>query len=125
MGTLFDPQYPPKNRVATVRSPLDLEIEDAQRKHSFDPNGLVLAVFQNQLELGPAVQASDLSGAPGYLYRAEDVEIALTIEEIRRLVLRALTPEEYFKLRTRYGVFFEIHDDFYDSLSGAACQPKA
>ena len=96
----------------------------------FDPNRLIAAVFNDKLfsELGepiPAeVKGSVLSGRAGYRYSDSDVDMILERDELDRFIRCDLTPEEYFKLRDTYGIFFMIHDDFYDEETGEALQPK-
>jgi hypothetical protein len=65
-----------------------------------------------------------ISGHPAVVYAADDVEAPMTTTEVFALVHLSLLPAEYFALRERYGVFHEIHDDFYDLETGLAVQPN-
>ena len=76
------------------------------------------------MNLGEPGFESILTGGPGYLLRTEDVEIALGLGEIVHLLLNALTPEQYFKLRELYGPFDLIGEAYYDPETGRARQPK-
>lgn len=51
-----------------------------------------------------------------------DIEIPLHQKELYDLIGRKLKPESYQNLRNKYGIFHEIHDDFYDDF-GNAMQP--
>lgn len=134
--------FPPKNRRRECLPILRKEIEDANGVSVFDPNGLVMALLTDLdrlLEMPPLAdagptssgpagsagsgRASDLSGEPAVLYRSDDLEIALTPAELVRYIAHDLAPEEYFALRERFGMHFEIHDDFYDEETGEAVQP--
>ena len=104
----------------------------------FDPNTLTIAVFNKDFikilreKLGSPVYASELSGRPAYVYEVADgfngrrprrtLRLRLTPYELKRMMQLALRPEEYLALFRRYGVFFEIHDDFYFE-DGEAVQP--
>ena len=112
---------------------------------TFDLNTLVTIAFKEQRSkakidstikvlIGDPVGTSELSGNPGaYAFETIDEHdgrepriliLLLTPEEFRRMTLRSLTPNEVQTLLNRYGVFFEIHDDFYDQETGEALQPK-
>ena len=94
-----------------------------------DPNGLALAVQRNhgtallRLRTIPDLH-SILSGGPAVLFRADDLEIPLTPGELGRLAARTLTPAEYTALGTRFGMFFDIHEDCYDPETGESIQPR-
>ena len=49
----------------------------------------------------------------------KDLPIVLCKQDSKRLVKRNLTKTGYFKLREKYGIFHEIHDDFYDEFGNA------
>ena len=119
------PGHPPKNRLAEPLELLRIEIRHADGVLVVDPNNFLLAEFKGQLGgLRPAEKwRSVLSGAPGVLWRSHDVEAALTVDELRRLARRALMPDEALALIERYGMFYEVHDDFYDPDGGVAFQP--
>lgn len=52
----------------------------------------------------------------------QDLPIVLCKKDSKRLVKRNLTKSGYLKLRDKYGIFHEIHDDFYDNF-GNSLQP--
>lgn len=123
--SMNDRNFPPKNRTYPMLGPIELEIHSGDGKVlKLDPNGFVLAAFKNCLDLGPSYGKSLLSGEDGWLYREDDLGVVLTLEEIRRIAARELLPEQYFKLRETFGMFWSLHDDFYDEESGFAVQPK-
>lgn len=110
--------YPPKNR--TVREglgPIDIVVVSADREHLFDPNGAVLLGIRRGLNLGVPGEISDISREAAYRYETSEVTLALTRDELYRLIQHDLRPEEYLALRERYGIFFDIHEDFYDHES--------
>lgn len=137
--------HEPKNREATELSFLEIRVDHADGSASTDPNGVVGCVIwategrppvqrdgtpidlpgiYNPLELKPLYgQESVISGEPAVVYRADDLVIPLTPTELLRFMAHSLRPDEFFKLRERYGDFFEIHDDFYDPDTGLAFQP--
>lgn len=117
--------FPPKNRTYPMLGPIELEIHSGDGKVvKLDPNGFVVAAFRNTLDLGTPYGKSLLSGEDGWLYREDDFGVILTLEEIRRMAARELLPEQYLRLRETFGMFFSIHDDFYDEVLGIALQPK-
>ncbi len=119
-----DPAYPPKNRARTGLGLLAIRLVSADRTAYLDPNLAIMAAINNELPLGKPCVASDISGKPGYKYETCDLSCNLTAGEIERLILLALRPPEFKALRDKFGVFHEIHDDFYDPESGVAFQPK-
>lgn len=120
----FNGRYPVKNRKATGLGAVDIVIEGGGGVMRTDPNGLVVKVMTGRLELGMPVSTSVLSGEPAYLYKTSELEVALTAEEISRLTRRDLYPWEVLKLHETFGVFFETHEDFYNSATGESLQPK-
>ena len=84
--------------------------------------------------IGEPFTTSELSGRPAYEYCSSDdfngkkperpLRLKLTLDEILRLGALTLKPEEFKKLYATHGIFFEIHDDFYDLTTGEAVQPK-
>lgn len=118
-----DPRFPEKNREDKTSEILDIRIEDQTSSQKFDPNSLIIALVSDKLKLGDPIRISVLSGKPGYRYRDSDVGFILTKDELFRFIERDLTPDEYFKLRDKFGMFFMIHDDFYDEETGEAIQP--
>lgn len=122
--TELTPAHPPVNRTPTGLGVVNSWIRDVLGPMVLDSNRLAVAGDTNQLPLSAEVGPSLLSGAPGYEFaNADGVVVLLTRDELMRLFRRELAPAEYFKLRETFGVFFEIHDDFYDEETGEALQP--
>lgn len=68
---------------------------------------------------------STISGEAGCIrYYTSEVDIYLTKEEAVRLMATALRPHEALALIKEVGMFYEVHDDFYDPKTGHAFQPK-
>ncbi len=117
--------YPPINRKPSE----DLgaaysRIVGADKTLTLDANALVVAAYEDKLDLGkPVERTSDLSHHKGFVYQTVELEMVLTKNELLRLIRRDLKPEEFKVLRDLYGIFFEIHDDFYDPFTGVALQP--
>lgn len=121
--TVFSDKHPPKNRhIRPGLGVIDLVIRDANGEWRTDPNGAVLAAHRESLTLGEPVGASDISGQPGYAYETSEITLTLTRDELYRLLRRNLRPAEYFELVRKFGVFFELHDDFYEPATGMAMQ---
>ncbi len=139
----FSEHFPPKNRLTETLEFPWVEVDDATTTYRTDPNGLVGcaiwvatgqkpsgpdgkevafsngAVIFNPLELVPRQDVpSILSGEPSVRFRHDDLSIDLTPEEFARFISRLLTPEEYMALRDHFGMFYDIHCDFYDEESG-------
>ena len=106
--------------------PIDIDIDHAAGTHRTHPNGLITMAMKN--ELVPLIPVpgvvSDASGKPAVVYATNELVLSVTPEELHRLVMLDLTPQEFFALKERYGVFFEIHEDFYSPATGAAVQPR-
>jgi hypothetical protein len=124
-------EFPPKNRDFPMLGPIELEIHSGDGKIlKLDPNTFVVSAARNELSqlngsLGVAYGKSVLSPEDdGWLYREDDFGVVLTVDELRRLALRDLLPEQYFGLRHQFGMFHSIHEDFYDEQTGHAVQPK-
>lgn len=49
----------------------------------------------------------------------KDLSIVLCENDSKRLTKRNLTKTGYLRLRDKYGIFHEIHDDFYDDFGNA------
>jgi len=108
---------------------IDIEITYAEaggrKTVRLDPNGLKIAVLTGQLPgpIEPLPDATSIcSGRPAVLYRTWEATLALTPDELERLVLHNLTPLEYMAVREHAGEIYDIHDDFYDPDSGIALQ---
>jgi hypothetical protein len=119
---------PSSGRIALViPEELLTRIEASNRISFFAPNDLIIAAAGNNLDLGTAFVPSELSNKPGYLVETMGAEhkritLRLTHDEIARMARRALEPREVVTLVGRYGLFHEVHDDFYDE-TGHALQP--
>lgn len=124
--TTFSHQFSPRNRASTGLGVLGITVEDAKGISEYDPTRLVIACAEGELKgLVPlAGTVSDISGQPAVVLSTSELRLALTPDELQRLVFRSLSPREFFALAYKYGVFFEIHDDFYDEETGVALQPK-
>jgi hypothetical protein len=121
---MYSTKYPPKNRKQTGVEGINIEFEDGEKKLMSTPNDVVVMAFNETLPItGPTVGQSCISGRPGYIYRTEEVELVLAADEMVRLVRRELQPAEFKSLLSSYGMFFEIHGDFYDPDTGVALQP--
>ena len=76
------------------------------------------------LKLGAPCARSELSQRPAYRYRRADVTLELDIDEVQRLVLNALTPNEAERLRARHGFIDELSAQLYAADTHAALAPK-
>lgn len=136
--------YEPKNRADQGLGILQIVIDHADGKSQTCPNGLAVSaatamsseeitlppgylpetseVF-NPLKLKPTDAKSLISGGPAVIYRSDDLEIPLTPEELFRFMKHDLHPSEYVVLRNHFGMFYEIHEDFYHPEHHFACQP--
>ena len=124
MSTHFSNKYPPKNRQkTTVESIVEVEVQWAEGLRRMDMNEACIAAQRESLPLGTPCKPSDISGKPGYIYRTSDLELALTRDELYRFMRHNLDAKEFFALAERFGICFELHDDFYDEATGKAVQP--
>ena len=140
-----DAMFKKSNREATALPFLEIVVEHANGFSRTCPNGLVFSAIWSKTGQAPGTdrvglmpwsspmdflslapidgKSSVISGQPAVLYRTDDVAVPLTPEELYRLAAHSLEPSEYSSLRSRYGLFHEIHEDFYDPESGEALQP--
>jgi len=118
MSHHFSDRYPPKNRRINALPVVEIEIASKDGVLRMDMNQAAIASHLENLALGEPFVQSDLSGHPGYEYRSSEVTLALTRDELYRLMRHNLSPKEFFLLAEKFGVFFETHDDFYDENSG-------
>ena len=122
--------HEPRNRLTRSLPEGQVEIEDRHgRTRALAAEALLVAAASDYsgakaLSIGEPGPPSILSGEPGYRYRSADLEVALTREELLRLIFNALTPDEYLKLREAFGEFDEIDARFYAPDTGEALQPK-
>jgi hypothetical protein len=118
----YSDQYPAANRPETAwpYSKIDISVLSAAGQKLFDPNTLAIAIHRAELDnLVPLGNVrSDLSGEPALLVGYDEVELALTIDELKRLGCRILEAGEFFKLAEKYGIFYEISGKFYDEETG-------
>jgi hypothetical protein len=119
-------RFPPKNRQPISLDVLRIELHDANGIQVFDPNSLIEAVIKNTIKLAASqTRMSDITGfPPAIVYKAMDLKLYLSIDELKRMVRLSLEPREYFALRHKYGMSFEWHDDFYWEDTGQAVQPR-
>lgn len=112
----FSNRFPPKNRPSNELHYLDIQVEDAFTVRSMNPNEAAMMAHQGSLLLEDPVpgRVSDISGEPGYIYRTNEIELCLTKDELSALMRHRLDKRQYSALVQRFGVFFEIHCDFYD-----------
>ena len=125
---MIDPS--PRNRLNRDLGPLRIKIQHARGTERTDPNTILLGVLHGAHKNWPPIAGVESELAPkgtgrkAVIYRSHDVRLVLTPDEVARLVLLNLDPDEFFILAEKYGSFFEIHDDFYDWETGVALQPK-
>lgn len=122
----YNVNYPPKNRTATGLGTVEIEVVHASGVKTFNPNSATIGAHSGVagLGLGGPHAPSFLSGEPGYLYRNDKLEVALTGEELVRLFMSNLRSDEFFKLASQFGIFYEISSKFYDDDSGIATSPR-
>jgi hypothetical protein len=118
------PSFPPKNRLPTRLEILRIEVVGKNHTAIYDPNAFTMHSVLGVVTEDEPITSSMLSGEPAYLYRSMDVEIPLSHDELVRLGRLDLTPDEYFRLRDHYGLFHEVHEDFYDPETGDSLQPR-
>lgn len=63
---------------------------------------------------------SVVSGEPAVLFRTPETEVALTPEEVDRLVLRSLTPDQFTAICNAVGALWEMRAHWYDVDRGQA-----
>lgn len=112
---------------------LRLEVAHIDGVEVYDPNSILFASIAGVPDAWRPIQGmspddvggsgSVISGKPAVIYRTRDKQIPLAPDELRRLVLHDLSAEEFARLRDIFGLFFEIHEDFYCPTTGEALQP--
>jgi hypothetical protein len=141
--------HPPRNRNADVLDLPWIEITDAEKTIKTNSNALVGCVIWgatgeqprdrqenviDALDDGAAVfnpldlvardnVPSLLSQEPSVQLRMEDMSVDLSTEELLRLIARELKVAEYMALREHFGMFYDIHGDFYDERNGRSHHP--
>jgi hypothetical protein len=125
-ATVFSKKYPPRNRKLADRLfPITSEVVGEAGTFQLDPNRCIMLAASRELPFGdPLETRSVLSERPGYIYRTAEIELVLAPRELIRFWLTSLRPEEFLALRDMFGIFYEIHDDFYDEETGTAWQAR-
>lgn len=115
--------HSPKNRKKTCLGVLEIKITGDNGTITSDPNGKAIMAFTGNYPIGNPIPnlISEISGKPAYRIELDDIELALSFEELDRFFRHDLTNKEYEFLLNKYGMFHEIHEDFY--WQGEASQP--
>ena len=116
-------RYNPKNRKATSLGAIEIKLTSNTGTITIDPNRMVMMGALGEYGIGEPVKdlVSEISGKPAYRIELDDIELALSFEEMDRFFRRDLKNNEYEFLLNKYGMFHEIHEDFY--WKGQAVQP--
>ncbi|MFZ3584426.1 hypothetical protein ACOI1H_20015 [Loktanella sp. DJP18] len=113
--------------TASIPDLLKIKIAHGHGTETFDPNTLVMTAIskpESLRDLLPTSERSCISNDRGLRYTTNEFSEVLTADEIIRLTMRMLRPDEFFILLAASGPVWEIHDDFYDPETGIALQPK-
>lgn len=105
---------------------IDIEIVGLSTVVRCTPNSIIPWALEGFVGLGDGFHdlQPDLPGEGAvFQYRTDQVRLLLTREKLLQLLSRNLSAEDYFVLSEKHGLFFEIHDDFYDYETGQALQP--
>jgi hypothetical protein len=115
----------PKNRKETRLDILDIEIESFEGIHKFDPNTMARVAYTGDYpDMLPVPKLkSEISFQPAYLVRVDNIELALSFQELDRFFRHALRKREVKYLLKTYGMFHDIHEDFY--WEGTKQQPMS
>jgi hypothetical protein len=115
--------YSPKNRKAICLGILEIKITSNTGTITTDPNGKAIMGITGEYPIGEPIPGlvSEISGKPAYRIELDDIELSLSFDEMDRFFRHDLTNDEYKFLLNKYGMFHEIHEDFY--WNGKACQP--
>lgn len=115
----------PKNRKETRLAVLEIEIESYEKIHKFDPNTMACAAYNGDYpDMFPIPKLkSEISFQPAYLVRVDNIELALSFQELDRFFRHALRKREVNYLLKTYGMFHDIHEDFY--WEGTKQQPMS
>lgn len=122
-----DEAFPARNRL------LNPDIAGDKIKIAFD-SGYAIGTYReilNALTLGELELAAPLQvpgcdigiGNLAYVYQTSEVSLWMSPDALVRMILKNLSSNEYFCLRERYGIFYEISATFYDPQTGAAFEP--
>jgi hypothetical protein len=107
--------YEKKNRKDKPLPILEIRVTAEDGTIVVDPNGAaIMAHTGNYPKAGPVPGlVSEISGKPAYKIETDDLELHLSFEEMDRFFRHDLTSKEYKFLLNKYGMFHEIHEDFY------------
>ena len=107
--------YPPKNRLKDSLPICEIVVVDKNEKFTTDPNGAVFAGATGEYPMNEPIPGlfSEISGKPAYKVMFDDMELALSFDELDRLFRRSLKKKEFEFLLNKYGMFHDIHEDFY------------
>lgn len=116
-------KHAPKNRKKSSLSVLDFRITDKNETFKSDPNQNIMMALTGSYPIKEPIPGlfSEISGKPAYRLEFDDLELALSFDELDRFFRRDLRNDEYEYLLNKYGMFHEIHEDFY--WDGEAQQP--
>ena len=119
--------HTPRNRQPLKLPVLRIEIHWVGGMSVYNPNTISIAGQDANYPFGQPFKdhPSILSKKPGYLYKSHDLEIPLTLDEIDRFLRLNLRPGEVSKLIETYGIFHEVHDDFYSQGKSLQSRPKS
>lgn len=137
--------HQPRNRQSETLPILEIRIDHAEGSLKTCPNGVAGSAIWGMTGEKPDLPEkfllpgstlfeptklkpmeglkSVISGGPAVMYRSDDIAIPMTPDELFRFAKHDLHPAEYFVLLREYGMFHEIHEDYYDPDSGMAFQP--
>lgn len=116
-------KHSPKNRKPISLHCLEIKITSDEGTITTAPNGKAMMGAYGKYPIGGPVPelVSEISGKPAYRIELDDIELALSFDELDRFFRHDLKNEEFEFLLNKYGMFHEIHDDFY--WEGQAVQP--
>ena len=63
-------------------------------------------------------------GSPAIQYTSDSMDVLVSKGTLKRLLCHALTPPEFLYLYAQFPKAYELHDDFYDPVTGEAFQPN-
>ncbi len=113
-----------KNRQQESIDMLNLEIEHNDGVLVKDLNDTaMMAAFGDYPNISPIENLkSELSGKSAYLVRVDDVQMALSFDELDRFIRHDLRKKEVEKIIEKYGSFHAVSGSFYN-VDGKAWQP--
>jgi len=103
-----------------------IEIVDARGTHPYDPHSLLIDFEGHRAHerLQPIEGVMSVcSGMPAVIFRTNEAEIALTPDEVFRLRMCALTPDEFTAICEAVGATYELNLGNYDTVTGLAQMP--